>query len=154
MLRLLDLGYLNPPPTDYYSNRIPDPSATPAPTPVPAGTHAPAAIVLLTDGENNEAPDPIDAARVAAEQGVRIHTMGIGSAAGIDLDVDGFVVHTQLNEPMLQQIADVTGGTVLPRDRCRRPAGSIYDSLDTRLVVKPEEIEVTGLFAGPAWCCS
>ena len=53
-----------PPATNYYSNRSPAP--TPLPTPVPPGTHAPAAIVLLTDGENNESPDPVAAAQAAA----------------------------------------------------------------------------------------
>ncbi len=45
------------PTVNYYSNKSPAPTASP--TPVPAGYHAPAAIVLLTDGENNENPDPV-----------------------------------------------------------------------------------------------
>ena len=57
---------------------------SPTPTPVPAGIHAPAVIVLLSDGENNEIPDPLAAAQAAADQGVRIYTVGIGSAAGSD----------------------------------------------------------------------
>ncbi|HEY4944816.1 MAG TPA: VWA domain-containing protein, partial [Candidatus Limnocylindrales bacterium] len=64
------------PTVNYYSNRSPAPTLSP--TPVPAGTHAPAVIVLLTDGENNESPDPLAAAQQAADQGVRIYTVGIG----------------------------------------------------------------------------
>ena len=53
----------------YYTNRSPAP--TPEPTPVPPGTHTSAVIVLLTDGENTVDPDPIEAAQVAADRGVR-----------------------------------------------------------------------------------
>ncbi len=140
---------LNPPPTDYYSNRAPAPSPapTPTPTPVPAGTHEPAVIVLLTDGENNEAPDPLGAAQVAADRGIRIDTVGIGSTAGADLDLAGFRVHTQLNESLLTQVATTTGGTYY-HAADTQALEAIYGTLDTRLVVVPEAIEVTGLFAG------
>lgn len=130
---------------NYYSNRSPAPS--PSPTPVPSGTHAPAAIVLLSDGENNESPDPIAAAQAAASQGVRIFTVGIGSAAGTTLDLNGFRVHTQLDAATLQQIADLTGGTYYPASDAQS-LRSVYDHLDTQLVVRPEEIELTAVFAG------
>ena len=137
----------NPPPTDYYSNRSPEPTASPTPTPVPAGTHAPAVIVLLTDGENNESPDPIAAAQTAADQGVRIYTVGIGSVAGSTLDIGGFKVHTQLDEPMLQQISQITDGGYYSADN-EQDLRSIYDHLDTRLVLRPENLELTSLLAG------
>ena len=135
----------SPPQVDYYSNRSPAP--TPTPTPVPAGTYAPAVIVLLTDGENNENPDPVAAAQEAAAQGVRIDTVGLGSASGTTLDLDGFKVHTQLDEAALQQISQITGGTYYSASDAQNLL-SVYDNLDTRLVVKPQEIEVTSLFAG------
>ena len=56
-----------------------DPSAT-APPAVPKGAYAPAIIVLLTDGASNAGPDPIDAARQAADRGLRIYTIGFGTA--------------------------------------------------------------------------
>ena len=52
-LHAVDIA-LNPPPTDYYSQRSPAP--TPEPTPVPADAATSAVIVLLTDGENDERP--------------------------------------------------------------------------------------------------
>src|SRR5258706_3808102 len=85
------------------SDRAPQPTATP--TAVPAGSYAPAAIVLLTDGENNERPNPLEAAQAAAERGVRIYPVGVGSPGGATLQLDGFSVHTQLDEPPLKQIA-------------------------------------------------
>ena len=135
------------PNVDYYSNRSPAPTATPAP--VPPGTHASAAIVLLTDGENNERPDPLAVAQVAANQGVRVHTVGIGSEAGTIVDLNGFRVHTRLDPEVLRQIAQITGGTYYAA-ATEQDLHAIYDTLDTRLVVKTELIEVTALFAGAA----
>jgi Ca-activated chloride channel family protein len=135
----------NGPNVDYYSNRSTDPS--PSPTPVPSGYHAPAVIVLLTDGENNEQPDPVQAAQQAADRGVRIFTVGIGSAAGSDLDIEGFTVHTQLDEATLQSIADTTGGAYYSATDAEQ-LHQIYDHLDTQLVLRPEEIELTSIVAG------
>ncbi|MEJ2266640.1 MAG: VWA domain-containing protein [Anaerolineales bacterium] len=66
-----------------------DPTPMPTPTPVPKGTYMPAVIVLLTDGENTQSPDPLAAAQAAADRGVRIYTIGIGSTTGITLQVNG-----------------------------------------------------------------
>jgi Ca-activated chloride channel family protein len=129
----------------FYTNRSPDPSAEP--TPVPKGTYTSAAIVLLTDGENNQSPDPLAAAQAAADRGVRIYTVGIGSAAGTTLQVEGFKVHSALDESTLRQIAAITGGTYYSAADAKE-LSAIYDTIDTRLVIRPEKIEVTSIFAG------
>lgn len=123
------------------------PEATATPTPVPQGFHQPAVIVLLTDGENNSSPNPLDAAQASADRGVRIYTIGIGSAAGTELKVNGFTVFTQLDEDMLKQIAQVTGG-VYYNAQNEQDLHAIYDNLDPQLIVKPEKMEVTSIFAG------
>jgi Ca-activated chloride channel family protein len=128
-----------------YTNIAPGP--TPTPTPVPQGTYTPAVIVLLSDGENNESPDPMAAAQAAVDRGVRIYTVGIGSAAGTTLHVNGFTVFTQLDEQALQQIAQVTGGTYY-NATTEQDLRGIYDNLDPQLVIKPEKLEVTSIFAG------
>jgi Ca-activated chloride channel family protein len=133
------------PDTHYYSNLTPEP--TPTPTPVPAGMHIPAIIVLITDGENNQSPDPLQAAQAAADRGVRIDTVGIGSPRGADLEIDGFMVHTQLDEAMLSQIAEITGGTYY-NAQDEQDFRQIYASIHPQLMVKPEKMEVTSLFAG------
>jgi Ca-activated chloride channel family protein len=133
------------PATDAYTNRSPERTGTPAP--VPPGTHTSAAIVLLTDGENNENPDPLDAAQVAADRGIRIFTIGIGSAAGSTLDLNGFRIHTQLNEDLLRQVSQVTGGAYFSADD-EQGLLSIYDNLNAQLVVRAQAIEVTAVFAG------
>ncbi len=57
-----------------------------APTPVTPGAYAPDIIVLLTDGSNNAGVDPLQAAQQAADRGVRVYTIGFGTAAGGGLD--------------------------------------------------------------------
>jgi Ca-activated chloride channel family protein len=131
--------------THYYSSLTPGP--TPIPTELPEGAFKSAVIVLLTDGENNENPDPLAVAQSAAKVGVRIYTVGIGSAEGSILHVNGFTVHTQLDEATLQQIAQITGGTYYNADS-KEKLLKIYDDLDPQLVIKPEKIEITSIFAG------
>jgi Ca-activated chloride channel family protein len=132
-------------PTNYYSNQTPTPE--PTPTPMPSGTYSSSVIVLLTDGENNQNPDPLEVAQVAADRGVRIYTVGIGSPAGADLHIDGFTIHTQLDEAMLQQISQITGGTYYNAEN-EEDLLTIYDNLNPTLMVKPEEMEVTSILAG------
>jgi Ca-activated chloride channel homolog len=133
------------PAAGFYTNRSAGP--TPEVTPVPAGTFNTAVIVLLTDGENNQNPDPLEAAKAAADRGVRIYTVGIGTAAGSTLEIEGFRVHSQLDEGVLRQIADVTHGAYYA---AADPASldAVYHGVETRLVIRPEPMEVTSLFAG------
>lgn len=123
------------------------PTDAPTPTPVPRGTYTSAVIVLLTDGENTQSPDPTQSAQTAANQGVRIYTVGVGSPAGADLHLNGFTVHSQLDEQTLQQIAQMTGGTYY-NAQTEQDLHSIYDNLSPQLVIKPEKTEVTAIFAG------
>jgi len=119
----------------------------PTPTPVPYGTYIPAAIVLLTDGENTANPDPLVAAQTAAEQGVRVYTIGVGSATGITLTVNDFTVFTQLNEPILQQIALTTDGQYYNAES-EDDLREIYQNLDVQVVIRPKKTEVTSIFTG------
>jgi Ca-activated chloride channel family protein len=52
------------------------------PTPVPQGAYAPDIIVLLTDGVSNTGPLPLEAAQQAVDRGVRVYTIGFGTANG------------------------------------------------------------------------
>ena len=75
------------------------------------------AIILITDGENHE-DDAVAVAKRAAEQGIRIYTIGIGTPEGAPIEIDGEFIRdeqgemvvSKLNEEMLAQIADLTGG--------------------------------------------
>jgi Ca-activated chloride channel family protein len=133
------------PEAGYYTNRSPEPD--PLPPVVAPGTYAPAAIVLLTDGENNQRPDPIGAAQGAAERGIRIFPVGLGTAAGTTLEVEGFRVHSQLDETALRQIAEITDGTYHAASEPDQLSG-IYDDIETRFVIRPEATEITSFMAG------
>lgn len=132
------------PETGYYTNRTPDPE--PLPPVLAPGAYAPAAIVLLTDGENNQQPDPLVAAAAAAERGVRIFTVGLGTEEGTIIEVEGFRVHSRLDEGSLRQIADMTAGTYYPASEPDQLA-AIYDDIETRFVIRPEATEITSFVA-------
>lgn len=116
------------------------------PTPPPR-THSLASIVLISDGENTTNPDPLEAARQAALRGVRVHAIGIGSPTGATLEVEGFLVHTQLDEAMLREIAAITGGNYFnaaSQDDLR----AIYEQIKPRVVIRQEKTEITAILAG------
>jgi Ca-activated chloride channel family protein len=73
--------------------------------------------------------------------------VGVGSVTGAVIDVEGFSVHTRLDEPTLQSISGITGGTyhhAASADELQ----SVYDTLETRLAIRSEALEVTALVAG------
>lgn len=130
-------------PSSYYSNRSAEPSATPEP--VAAGSHSAAAIVLFSDGENNERPDPLSAAGAAADRGIRIVTVGVGTTAGATLDLDGFRVQTRLDKAALRDVADATGGAYHAAEEL--DAAAVYDGLARNVVARDEGLELTALVA-------
>lgn len=106
-----------------------------------------AVIILLTDGENNMDPNPLIAAQFAAERGVRIHTIAIGSTEGTLLTVNGFTVFTKVDEAMLQQISEITGGLYYNAQTVE-DLREVYENIEPRLKIEREETEVTSIFAG------
>jgi len=114
---------------------------------LPEGPYPPSVIVLLTDGENNQSIDPLEAAQAAADREVRVDALGFGTPGGVDLEVNGFVVHTVLDEAILQEITRVGGGTYYNAQN-EPDFKAVYSNLTPRLVVKPEKMEVTSLFTG------
>jgi Ca-activated chloride channel family protein len=119
----------------------------PAPPPAAPVQIPPATIVLLSDGENNAQPEPLEVAQAAAGLGVRIYTIGVGTTAGAQLQLDGFSVHSRLEEEPLRQLAALTGGAYLSAQD--QPAlRGIYDTMAAQFVVREEPAEITALFAG------
>jgi Ca-activated chloride channel family protein len=78
---------------------------------------------------------------------VRIYTIGIGSAAGSILHIEGLTIRSRLNEDLLQQIAQITDGSYY-NATTEQDLQTIYHNLNPQLVIKPEKTEVTSLFAG------
>jgi Ca-activated chloride channel family protein len=114
--------------------------------PVPPGSNPSAVIVLLSDGRTNVGVDPLEAARLAADRGVRVFTVGFGTLQGANVDFGGGWMRTQLDEETLQAIAQITGGKYFlaqSADDLR----SVYDSLTTQFVAETRRTEVTALVA-------
>ena len=125
------------------------PPADKSAKPVPPGSYKSAAIILLTDGQATTGPDPIEAARMAAERGIRVFTVGVGTPNGEILVGEGWSMRVRLDEETLKQIANLTGaeyfyaGTAVDLKK-------IYQSLNSRFVLERKETEITALFAAVA----
>ena len=110
------------------------------------GSHPSAVIVLLTDGRNTAGPDPMTAAQMAAERGVKVFTVGFGTKDGEVIRFEGWGMRVRLDETTRQNVADLTRGQY-------QHAGSgadlkrVYEALKSRLVFEKRETEVTALFA-------
>lgn len=103
-------------------------------------------LVLFTDGEDHDS-NAVDAARKAAEQGLRIFTIGIGSPEGEILpgsirDADGNVVKSRLNESLLKGVAEAGHGFYLPM----RGAGVIETLYEKGLAPLPKSESETKLY--------
>jgi Ca-activated chloride channel homolog len=114
---------------------------------LPKGAYPASVIVLLSDGENNQSINPLTAAQAAADHGVPIDALGFGTTAGATLKVDGYLVHTALDEATLQQITQAANGTYYPAPDAQ-DRKQVFASLTPQLVVKPEDMEITSIFAG------
>jgi len=110
------------------------------------GYHGSAAVVMLTDGENTSEPDPIAVAQLASTAGVRIFPIGLGSAAGSVLQIDGFQVATRLDEALLRQIASSTDGTYYGAAD-EQELAQVYGSIQPTWTVEAKHLEITALFA-------
>jgi len=125
-------------------------SATPsAIKPVPPGSYNSAVIILLTDGQRTTGPDSIQAARLSADRGVRIYTVGIGTTAGETIGFDGWSMHVRLDEETLKTIADVTRGEYFYAGNAI-DLKKVYQTLNAKLVLETKKTEVTALFAAAA----
>jgi Ca-activated chloride channel family protein len=108
-----------------------------------------ATIVLFSDGENTSGPDAELAAGVAADAGVHIETVGVGTTRGTTIEVDGFQLATALNEELLAAISAATGGTYHRAGDAASLAEST-SSIDLRIAFKKEPVELTALLSGAA----
>jgi Ca-activated chloride channel family protein len=106
-----------------------------------------AVIMLLTDGENTDSPDPMQVAQLAADAGVRVYPVGIGSAEGTTIQVDGFNIVTQLDEAALQAIAKDTNGTYY-RAQDASALQDIYKNVDLQLTTRGQKMEITSIVGG------
>jgi Ca-activated chloride channel family protein len=151
---------------------------TPGPPPVPVlpGAYVPDIIVLLTDGASNTGPAPVDAAQQAVERGIRVYTIGFGTAQGGPFGgvcaqqflgrepllfpglgggggfggggtPSGGAFRRGIDEVTLKRVAEVTGGEYYPAESAGE-LQAVFDSLPTYLIMKHEITELTAVFMG------
>jgi Ca-activated chloride channel family protein len=114
--------------------------------PVEPGSYASAAIILLTDGQRTTGPDPVESARMAAERGVRVYTVGIGTKEGDTIGFEGWSMRVRLDEETLKTIADLTRAEYFYAGTAG-DLKKVYQTLSSRLVMEKKETEITALFA-------
>jgi Ca-activated chloride channel family protein len=139
-------------------------SVQPTFTPVPRGAYAPSIVVLLTDGASNTGPRPLDAAQQAVDRGVRIYTIGFGTARGGRMDcravsgvADSFGggggwsgggggFRRGIDEDTLKQVADLTGGRYFSAESADE-LQAVFDELPASLITRAEITEISFAFA-------
>lgn len=141
---------------------------TPTPTPVAPGVHVPSTIILLTDGQNRTGTLPTDAARVAANRGVRVYTIGVGTTSGANVGPPpgvqdqfgggpggfgggpgggGGGFRAILDEDTLKRVASITEGQYYHASD-EESLLAIYKNLDKEFITEREQEETTVFFTG------
>jgi Ca-activated chloride channel family protein len=117
------------------------------PKPVAPGSYNSAAIIMLTDGQRTTGPDPLDAAKMAADHGVRVYTVGVGTTQGEVIGFEGWSMRVRLDEETLKNVSLLTHGEYFYAGTAE-DLMQVYAALGSRLVVERKETEITALFAG------
>jgi Ca-activated chloride channel family protein len=136
-------------------------------TPVPEGVYAPDIIVILTDGASNAGPWPLEAAQQAVDRGVRVYTIGFGTAQGSVMNCSpqyqngglfgggggsgfgfggGGGFRRGIDEDTLRRIADMTGGAYYSAESAGE-LQDVFENLPTYLITRQETTEISVAFA-------
>jgi Ca-activated chloride channel homolog len=115
-------------------------------TPVAPGSYDSAVIILLTDGRRTTGVDTLQAAKMAADRGVRIHVVGLGTADGHLAEGEHMAIYLQLDEATLREVARLTGGEY-HRAGSAEALRSVYQKLGSRLQTQTRDTELTALLA-------
>jgi Ca-activated chloride channel family protein len=115
-------------------------------TPVAPGSFTSAAIIMLTDGQRTTGVDPLDAAKAAADRGVRVYTVGIGTVDGETIGFEGWSMRVRLDEETLKAVAKQTSAEYFYAGTAQ-DLKKVYDTLSSRLTVEKKETEISALFA-------
>jgi Ca-activated chloride channel homolog len=113
---------------------------------VEPGSYNSAAIIMLTDGQRTTGPDPLEAAKMAAEHGIRVYTVGVGTKEGETIGFEGWSMRVRLDEETLKNISVLTRGEYFyagTADDLKK----VYENLSSRMVVERKETEISALFA-------
>lgn len=115
-------------------------------TPVAPGSYSSAAIIMLTDGQRTTGVDPLEAAKMAADRGIRVYTVGIGTVDGETIGFEGWSMRVRLDEETLKAIANKTTAEYFYAGTAQ-DLKKVYETLSSKLTVEKKETEVSALFA-------
>jgi Ca-activated chloride channel homolog len=115
-------------------------------TPVAPGSYSSAAIIMLTDGQRTTGVDPLEAAKMAADRGVRVYTVGIGTVDGETIGFEGWSMRVRLDEETLKAIANKTSADYFYAGTAQ-DLKKVYETLSSKLTVEKKETEISALFA-------
>lgn len=115
-------------------------------TPVPPGSYNSAAIIMLTDGQRTTGVDPLEAAQWAADRGVRVYTVGVGTVQGETIGFEGWSMRVRLDEETLKAVALRTNAEYF-HAATADDLKKVYETLSSRLTLEKRETEVSSLFA-------
>lgn len=122
-----------------------DPAKKPF-TPVAPGSYRSAAIIMLTDGQRTTGVDPLEAAQWAADRGVRVYTVGVGTVQGELIGFEGWSMRVRLDEDTLKAVALRTNAEYF-HAATAQDLRKVYETLSSRLTVEKKETEVSALLA-------
>ncbi|OVZ57433.1 ABC transporter ATP-binding protein [Pigmentiphaga sp. NML080357] len=117
--------------------------------PVLPGSYTSGTIILLSDGRRTTGPDPLDAARMAAERGVRVYTVGFGTQQGAPIGDEGWSFFARLDEPTLRAVAQMTGGEYFLASS-EADLSSVYRNLNAKFSMERKETELSALLSAAA----
>jgi len=117
--------------------------------PVAPGSYTSAAIILLSDGQRTTGPDSIEAARLAADLGVRVFTVGFGTQSGETIGFEGWSMRVRLDEETLKTIANLTRGEYFYAGTAN-DLKKVYQVLNSKFLLEKKPMEISSLFAGAA----
>jgi len=114
--------------------------------PVAPGSYLSAAIILVSDGKGTMGVPPAKAAKMAADLGIRVYTVGVGTLYGGVANIEGWPpIHADFDEDLLKEIAAITHGEYFLA-RTADKVAKIYETLGRRVILEKHEFEVTALF--------
>ncbi len=114
--------------------------------PVAPGSYSSAAIILLTDGQRTTGVDTMEASKMAADRGVRVYTVGVGTVDGETIGFEGWSMRVRLDEATLKAVATQTQAEYFYAGSAET-LKKVYEKLSSRLTLEKKETEISGLMA-------
>lgn len=118
-------------------------------TPVAPGSFPGGAIVLLSDGRRTTGPDPLEAAKLAADRGVRVYTIGFGTKEGAPVEFGDWSIYMRLDEETLKGVAAITAAEYFHAGN-GADLRKVYEKLTSKFTLERKETEISALLSALA----